>query len=76
MSVVQGCRGQVASHGPAAYEPTFFVGKVHDLKCMAQSDVPIAQLLRSLDTAHHANIAIIVAAMRHRVRVRAHDDRG
>jgi len=39
---VQGCRGQVASHSAAAYEPTFFVGEVHDLKCMAQSDVPIA----------------------------------
>jgi hypothetical protein len=43
---------------------------------MAQPDVPIAQLLRNLDAAHHANITIVIAAMWHRVRVRAHDDRG
>ena len=73
---VQGCRRQLTCHGAAAHKPTFFVGEVHDLECMAQGEVSIVQLLRDFDATHHANITIIVAAMWHRVRVRTHDDRG
>ena len=65
----------MAGHRPAAHQSALFVGEVHNLQCMAQADVPVAQLLRYLDAADDANITIVVAAMRHRVRVRAEDDR-
>jgi hypothetical protein len=64
----------LAGHRPTAHEPALLIGEVHDLECMAQSDVLIAQVLRNLDGAHHADVTIVVASMRHRVGVRAHDD--
>ena len=42
---------------------------------MTQTDVPIAQLLGYLNAADHADVAIVIAPMRHGIGVRSHDDR-
>jgi hypothetical protein len=71
---IERCRIQPAGHGAAADQSTFFVGEVHDLECMAQPDVPIAQLLGNLDAADHADITVEVAAVWHGICVRTYED--
>ncbi len=72
---------QRAGHSPAAEQPAvkagaFFVGEHQDFHRMPGSGVGIRQRLHDLNAAHHAQGAVVLAAVGHGVDMGAHRDGG
>ena len=67
---------QAAGHRLAADRAAFLVGEDDELEGMARRDAVRAQQLRHLDGAEHADIAVVVAALRNGVDVGARHDHG
>ena len=67
---------ETAGHGLAAHRSTFLVGEDDELERMARLDSSIAKQFRHLDGAEDADVAVVVAALRHGVDVGSRHDHG
>ena len=67
----QGIVANLADHGPAAREATFFIGKNDNFEGVARTDASGLQQLDDFDRADDAHVAVVVAAAGHGVDVRA-----
>ncbi len=65
-----------ASHRLAADDSAFLVGEDDELERMPRGDAVLTQQLRHLDGAQHAHVAVVIAALRDGVDVRAGHDHG
>jgi hypothetical protein len=69
------CRGaEPAGHGLAAGRAALLIREDDELERMACRDARVAQEFRHLDCAKDAHVAVVVAALRHRVDVRSRHD--
>ena len=66
---------ELATHRAAAEQPAFLVGPDRDFDRMPQHVPAFLQHLRDLDRPEGADVAVVAAAVGHRIDVRAEDDR-
>ena len=66
----------LACHRLASDRAAFFVGETHDLERMTRRNSILAEEGCGLDRANDADVAVVVAALRHGIDVRAEDYHG
>ena len=57
----------MADHREAADRSALLVREIDDLERMLETDAAFLQDLRNFDRTDHADVAVVVAAARHRV---------
>src|SRR3990172_9511261 len=67
-------RGQLGGRRVAPPESALLVLPDDDLERMPRDDVVLGERLRDLDGAHRADVAVVVAAVRHAVNIRTEED--
>ena len=73
--VLQLARQELATHGATSVQAALFVLPDHDLERMTRDDAVLGERLCDFDRRERADVAVVVAALRDRVDVRAEKNR-